>query len=213
MKKNGYVVIIILLGAMILFCSLIILGWQKSKPDSSSGKLTIIDYAIHGWNILISQRNYLSENDPLVMEDAGLDQCAYQWAASPLPDVSLEIQGAFQKADHNEVSVTAEAYGENCIHPETGRIIKFLVMQTDIHILSRVEKVTEREKIGNKLVEYILVIDDIPMESIPGSQKGQVQVRFIGQDDEINLWFPYKQGLQAVMNGLSGVDLLEELGN
>jgi len=213
MKKVRHIVIIIFLINIFLLGSLVILGWERSKPESSSGKMSLIDYAIHGWDILITQGNQLSGNDQLVKEDAGSEPCAYQWATLPLPEVSLKIQDAFQKAGHNDVSVSAEAYGENCIHPETGQVVKFLTMQTDIHILSRVENVTEKEKIGNKLVEYILIIDEIPVESIPGSQKGQVQAIFIGQDDEINLWFSYMQGLQAVKHGLRGVGLLEALGN
>ena len=112
-----------------------------------------------------------------------------------------------------EVLVTAEAFGENCIHPETGQIIKFLTMQTDIHIISRVENLTDKEKIGNKLAEYILVIDNIPVDSIPGTQPGQLQVIFITQNGEINLWFPYEQGLQLVKDGLNGVHLLDALAN
>jgi len=213
MKILSRVVIIGFLLTFFLFGLLIFLGHEKSTLESAPGKKSITDTIVDGWEILIPPRDRLSQNQPTTVDDSGLVQCSYQWAVQPLPDVSLEIQDAFKEAGYNEVFVSAEAFGENCIHPETGQTIKFLTMQTDIDIRSPIESVNEKEKIGNKLVEYILVLREIPVESIPGSQPGQVRVSFIGQDDEFNLWFPYQQGLQAVNEGLSGVDLVEALGN
>jgi hypothetical protein len=211
-RRIWHALIIIILAALFIFSVLIILGWAKSRHESSSDNQSIFDYAGHAWEILVSQGNHLPENELLIEQDTEPVQCGYQWATMPLPDVSGEILEAFRKAGHNEVSVTAEAFGENCIHPETGQIIKFLTMQTDIFILSRVQNLTEKEEIGKKLVEYILVVEGIPEDSLPGTQPGDVRVTFVTQNGEINLWFPYEQGLQAVKDGLSGMDLLEALG-
>ena len=98
MKKIWRAVIIGILAAIFLFGILFILGWEESKSENSSGNNSIFDAAIHGWDILDSQGNDLSENEPFIEEDNGSVQCGYQWAAMPLPEVSLEIQDAFKES-------------------------------------------------------------------------------------------------------------------
>ena len=211
MTKSWQVVIVFLLIVILLAGLLILLGWDKSTSDSSAAGKPIVDYIVDGWEILFSPRDDQYVHQPTAAKDIGSIQCAYQWATQPLPEESLEILDAFRESGYTEVSVSAEAFGENCIHPETGQVIKFLTMQTDIYINSQVESIEDKEAIGNKLAEYLLVLEGIPGK-FPGPQPGQIRVTYIDPDNEFSVWFPYQQGLQSVRDGLMGGDLLKTLG-
>ena len=83
--------------------------------------------------------------------------CAYVWATQPLPDLTEKVQAAINAAGLAGVNATAEAFGENCIDPQTNKTRSFATMETDFHITAKVTDLTNTDNLG-KLLEKILPV-------------------------------------------------------
>ncbi|HEY5158501.1 MAG TPA: hypothetical protein VII93_11120, partial [Anaerolineales bacterium] len=88
--------------------------------------------------ILLAACNF-QRSTPRMVTEAGSatpsnQPCSFNWATQPLPDLSAKVRAAMQTAGLNGISVTAEAYGENCYDTRTNEPVSFTAMETDFHV-------------------------------------------------------------------------------
>jgi hypothetical protein len=144
---------------------------------------------------------------------ANSQDCYFNWATQPLPDLSAEIQTAINAAGLRGVLVTAEAYGENCIDAQTNEPVSFATLETDFRIVATITNLNNKDNLGNLLEKILDVLDDFPAGKIPGAQPGYIFVSFRTGSDEINMSFTVTAGNSARAQGQHGKALLEELQN
>lgn len=137
--------------------------------------------------------------------------CYYNWATQPLPDLSSQVQDAMDAASLTDVSVTAEAYGENCYDAQTDKPVYFAAMETDFRIRMEASDLADTAALGNLLERILVVLDAFPPGATSGPQPGYIGVRFVHGIEEINLWFTVTDGESARALGLHGADLFTKL--
>jgi hypothetical protein len=136
-------------------------------------------------------------------------ECAYMWANGSLPELSDDFDKALKEA-HLQASGYAEAYGENCIDNE-GNIVRFLPMETDFHIMLKVDDLEDKQTLGELIEQVLVVVAKFPKEDTPGPQPGYVGITFQAPTDELRLWFTQTDGEAAIENGLQGEELFNAL--
>ncbi|MDP2976344.1 MAG: hypothetical protein Q8N45_09065 [Anaerolineales bacterium] len=137
-------------------------------------------------------------------------QCAYVWARQELPELSAQVQQAFDEAGMTGVTARAGAYGENCVDAQ-GKVVSFSTMETDFYVTAEVTDLTDNENLGNILEDVLIVLDKFPAEKTPGPQPGYIGITFQAGDQAMHLWFTETQGIQARRQGLHGAALLKAL--
>lgn len=139
--------------------------------------------------------------------------CYFNWATQPLPDLSAQVQTAMTVAGLNDVTVRAEAFGENCYDAQTNEVVSFGAMETDYHIAVKVADLADRDSLGNILETILVVMDAFPADATPGPQPGLIRVSFQTGSEELNLQFTAVEGKSAQEAGLMGAALLDKLQN
>jgi len=142
---------------------------------------------------------------------ANSQNCIYVWATQSLPDLTEKVQSAIDAADLTGVSATADAYGENCIDPQTNKALSFASMETDFQITAQVADLTNMDNLGVVLEKILSVLDTFPVGKIPGPQPGYIAISFQSGKAESNLSFTASAGKSARLLGLHGAALIEEL--
>jgi hypothetical protein len=137
--------------------------------------------------------------------------CAYTWATESLPEESAKLQTVFDKVELSGYQVKAEAYGENCVAGD-GTIVSFGTMETDIYVTVAVPNVQDHQDLGNRLGALMQVLDHIDFQ-LPGPNAGYLGVTFQQGDQAIKLWAPRDSISRAISNGLSGMQLFDEIQN
>jgi hypothetical protein len=146
--------------------------------------------------------------------DTPADQpCYFNWATQFLPDLSAQAQVAMEAAGLKDITVRAEAYGENCYDSQTNEPVSFGAMETDFHITVKVADLADKDDLGNSLEKILVVLDKFPTGTTPGLQPGYIGVSFRTDSDELNLWFTVTEGKSARDDGLLGAALLDKLLN
>jgi hypothetical protein len=139
-------------------------------------------------------------------------QCAWTWATQSLPDLTTKVQSALEEAGLKGVTVSAEAYGENCIIG-TGTVDHFAAMETDFRFQAEVTDLSDKASLGDLLERILVVLDAFPTDATPGPQPGYIGVHFFHETEEINLWFKVTASDSARSKGLHGAELINELLN
>ena len=142
---------------------------------------------------------------------ANSSQCYFTWATQNLPELTTQIEAAIKAARLTGVSARAEAYGENCIDPQTNKPVSFGTMETDFHITAKVDDLSNKDELGNLLEKILVVLDGFPVGKIPGPQPGYINVSFQSASGELNLMFIVTAGKSAREQGLHGAALFDEL--
>ncbi len=138
-------------------------------------------------------------------------QCAYVWATQPLPDISAKLQQRLEKQEVLAAEVNAAAYGENCVLAD-GSVARFLARQTDLYFKVPVTDIEDKQTLGEQTVGIINFVQDIPANTLIGTQSGYIQVNFTTNFGEIiSLWFQTSTGQAALDAGLHGADLFNRL--
>ncbi len=137
--------------------------------------------------------------------------CYYNWATQPLPDLSKKVQAAMDSAGLKGVTAKAEAFGENCIDAQTLKVVGFGAMETDFRVAVEVPDLTNRDELGNLLERILIVLDEFSTGSTSGLRAGYVGVRFKSGDQELNLWFLVDYEKTVRGQGLHGAELVEKL--
>lgn len=161
--------------------------------------------------LLLAACSVLPTNPPTQTAPANSVNCALVWASQPLPDLSAQVQSAFEADGLKDVRASAQAFGENCIDPKTNQSISFASMETDFQITAHVPGLTNRANLGNSLEKILVVLDAFPIGKIPGPRPGSITVSFRSGSEELNLMFTVPAGKTARSLGLHGAALLEEL--
>ncbi|MBU2612057.1 MAG: hypothetical protein KJ606_14105 [Chloroflexi bacterium] len=143
-------------------------------------------------------------------DPANPPQCAYVWARQALPELSAQVQQAFDEAGMSGVTARAGAYGENCVDAQ-GKVVSFSTMETDFYVIAEVTDLTDNENLGNILEDLLIVLDGFPPDETPGPQPGYIGVTFQAGDDLLNLWFSVTAGEDARKQGLHGSALFNAL--
>ena len=141
----------------------------------------------------------------------GVD-CAWVWNSEPLPELSIQLQSAMEQAGLGDAAGRAIAFGEDCINADTGEVSYFAVKQTDFRFSLPVKDLADLDALG-ELVEGVLgVIEKFPPDDTPGPMPGQVFITFVTGDSERGFTFMLNDAITALVEGHSGVGLLEVLG-
>jgi hypothetical protein len=140
-------------------------------------------------------------------------QCAFNWATRALPELSASVQAAMEAAGLENVTATAEAYGETCSTGRPAETPSFGAMETDFRLTVKVANLTDRDELGSRLEKILIVLDQFPVGTTPGPQSGHVGVSFQADDGQLNLWFHRADGKSAREQGLKGAALLDQLTN
>ena len=119
-------------------------------------------------------------------------QCAWNWATQALPELSARVEADVQAVGLKDVTVRAEAYGENCINT-AGKVDSFATLETDFHISAKVGDLTNKDNLGNLLERILRVLDGFPTGKIPGSEPGYINVSFQAGSDELK-YHVYRKG-------------------
>jgi hypothetical protein len=139
--------------------------------------------------------------------------CYFNWDTQSLPDLSTTVQSAMEATGLKEMTVSAEAYGEDCIDAQTNKVVSFSAMETDYRIQMTVDNLTDRERLGSLLEQILVVLDGFPTGTTPGPQPGYIGISFQAGTEELNLWFLKQDGESARAEGLHGAALLDKFTN
>jgi hypothetical protein len=142
-------------------------------------------------------------------QDYESTECGFVWANNPLPELSDNFDRTL-KNTQPQASGYAEAYGENCIDNQ-GNIVRFLTMETDFHIMLKVNDLEDKQALGELIEQVLAVVAKFPPEDTPGPQPGYVGITFKAPADELRLWFTQTDGEIAIKNGLRGEELFNAL--
>jgi hypothetical protein len=138
-------------------------------------------------------------------------QCSWRWATQPLPELSAQIQADIDAAGLTNVTVSAAAFGEDCIPYETNVSGYFATMETDFSVTAQVDNLEDEEALGNLTAQILAVLDQIPPEDIRGPQPGYITLAFVAGDAQRNLRFSVTQADAALEQGLTGAALFQQL--
>ena len=207
-------IMIQILVILTLFIGMLaVLGRENLADENVQLPITFGKAVARGWDMLVAPRNAEPQPGLALEPTTDLIQCAYQWATQPLPEVSSMLQEQVINAGMDNISIIAEAFGEDCINPENGKVIRFIARQTDLRIRIKVNQISDKEKIGNQLAEMLEVITSLPPEILPGPQSGMIEAVFTSSEGELILWFPRMDGEAALKEGKKGADLVSALQN
>jgi hypothetical protein len=143
---------------------------------------------------------------------AGYTECGWSWATQSLPDLSAKVQSALDTAGLEGITVSAEAFGENCF-TRSGKVDHFATMETDFRFNVDVPDLADEIALGDRLERILVVLDAFPTDATPGPQPGYIGVHYIHEAEDLNLWFNVTASNAARAQGLHGADLLRELLN
>jgi hypothetical protein len=136
----------------------------------------------------------------------------WNWARQDLPEVGRLALQAFIEAEMSEVSVRAEAYGENCIDGATNTVNYFAAMTTDFYASVDVDNVTDEDGVAEQVINIYNTLITLPEDEMP-AKLGYLDIVFNppgGPSKRLRTMFSeIKTALEA---GLAGEDLLDELG-
>jgi hypothetical protein len=138
--------------------------------------------------------------------------CSWQWARQPLPDVGMLALEAFIEAEMIEVSVRAEAYGENCVDGTTNTVNTFAAMTTDFYVSTPVDNLTNADALVEQAIKIYNVLIGLPEDEFP-AKLGYLEITFNppgGPGKRLRAMFSEIKG--ALEAGLAGGELLGELG-
>jgi len=164
--------------------------------------------------ILILAACTLPRSTPTIATEPGNSQnCYFNWATQPLPELSAKVMAAINAAGLKGVIAVAETYGENCIDPQTNKPVSFAVLETDFQVTVTVTDLSDTTDLGNSLEKILGVLDGLAPGDIPGPQPGYIFVSYRTGSDELNMSFTVTAGKSARTAGLHGTALLQELQN
>ena len=142
---------------------------------------------------------------------AGATACYWKWSTQALPELSDQVQAALEAAGLVDAVARAEAYGEDCIDPQTHTVRYFATMETDFRISLPVDTLEDEDALGDLLLQMLVVLESFPPEDTPGPQSGYIGVTFIAGEGKLHIWTAWAQAQGARAQGLRGTALLEAL--
>ena len=145
---------------------------------------------------------------PVTSVPPGVEGCGYQWAYQDLPELSADFLQSLQQLQP-DAQGNAFAFGENCMGG-TGRLIRFIPMETDFNITLKVNAITDKAELGGWIVKVMQIIDAIPSEQIVGPRPGRVSIAFESNGQQEALSF-YIDQYHGVSPGLADTEIYDAL--
>ncbi len=136
--------------------------------------------------------------------------CSFNWARKSLPELSEQVRLKLEQAGLPVISISAEAYGEDCLYSD-GRLAYFAAMETDYRITLKVGDLNDTAALGALLTQTLMVIDQFPVKETPGPQPGYIGLTFQAGEQIENLWFNRSKSDDLRSQGLDDTNLYEAL--
>lgn len=146
-----------------------------------------------------------------VTETAPAAGCAYVWSNRSLPEITLQLNQAFQASGMSEVQAEASAYGEDCFDSTTNQTVQFIAMQTDFYINVAAGRLDEPQELGVWVEKIMRVLEDFPPGQVPGPNPGYVGISFTAGSETTRLWFRRTDAARLIQEGVRGGALYDAL--
>jgi len=148
---------------------------------------------------------------PVEATETIVQPCGYQWAYQSLPEVDSQFRQALDAVGMDAVKVRAEAFGENCVNAD-GSVQRFVPMQTDLYLQAGLADLSP-ETIGNQVEQIIAVLQQIPIETLPGpgSASAYLSFEFTAGQQSIRFRVQRPQVMAALQAGKHGANLYNAL--
>ena len=140
---------------------------------------------------------------------SGVVQCAYAWAHRDLPDVATLAQAALAKANITNITIRADAYGEDCIASNT--VVSFGAMTTDFYLTVEVSNLNGQNTLADYVKDVYAVLSDFDQDRLP-ARLGYLDITFMSDGQTKRLRTTFDEAKAALDKKLSGAALLEALG-
>lgn len=138
------------------------------------------------------------------------------WASHELPQLTADLQAAFQEAGLPVSNAAASVFGEDWFEydqdAQTAAWCYFSRMQTEYYIHLQDGAAQDVEELGALVLQTLGVLDDFSASADPNPQPGLTELIFSWQEQERRLRFDYDEGQKALSRGLTGEALLRFLG-
>lgn len=140
------------------------------------------------------------------------EPCAFVPNNIFLPELNDLIAQALEQGEIENVSVTASAYGEDCIGQQSNTVQYFAAQQTDFVVALIFNQLQNRALIGERLAAVLDVLLTLPEDQVPGPNPGQLTIN-VQSDENITLTISSDMAAAraARADNLTGEDLLAAL--
>lgn len=140
------------------------------------------------------------------------EPCAFVPNNIFLPELNDLIVQALEQGEIENVSVTASAYGEDCIGQQSNTVQYFAAQQTDFVVALIFNQLQNRALIGERLAAVLDVLLTLPEDQVPGPNPGQLTIN-VQSDENITLTISSDMAAAraARADNLTGEDLLAAL--
>jgi hypothetical protein len=156
-----------------------------------------------------SETQISSSQDIGISPTAEYFQCGWIWATQPLPEVDARLKQALQASNLAGWQASAQAFGENCLN-NSGQVDHFAARDLDFRFQVQATDLSDLNELGSSVERIMGVLDQIEIrDSEP--QPGTITIRFLENDEELNMNFKYSECLSLLSQGLHGADLFQAL--
>lgn len=112
---------------------------------------------------------------PPDLSSPGQTNCYYVWATRELPDLTENIQQAFEQVDRN-IRASAYAFGEECRSADG--TASFLPMETDFRVRVPVAGLDDAAVLGGWISRALSIVEAVPASEVEGTRPGRVEFEF-----------------------------------
>ncbi|MEO8606967.1 MAG: hypothetical protein ABI690_03750 [Chloroflexota bacterium] len=144
-------------------------------------------------------------------EAASFTQCAYSWAHRDLPNVTTLAQAALANAKIADTTIRADAYGEDCIDPNTNTVRGFGAMTTDFYLTVERPNLSDQTALADYVKVAYIALLTLPADSLP-AHPGYLDITFTSGADTKHFRAMFDTIKATLDKNLSGANLLDALG-
>jgi hypothetical protein len=123
-----------------------------------------------------------------------------------------QVQSALKSDKIDVININARGDGRNYVCPNVGTSI-FTSSQTTLSITLKVNALDDLNALGQLTGKVLDNIINLPPQTVPHWQDGQIQINFISGSDSRNLVFSAAFGVTQRGKGLDGISLWQALNN
>ena len=145
------------------------------------------------------------------LESASFTQCAYSWAHRDLPDVTTLAQTALDKIDIPKTTIRADAYGEDCIDPNTNTVRGFGAMTTDFYLSVEIPNLSDQTALADYVLNVYTALIKLPSDKLP-AHPGYLDITFTSGAETKHLRTTFDVIKASLDKNLTGAAFLKSLG-
>ena len=152
----------------------------------------------------------LAPPEPVTVTPGSIPACSWQWATQDQPDIAAQLEAALREAGLDDVTVSASAFGENCVDTQMA-LVQFAAMETDFDLALPGVDPSNRDATGDQVAAVLaIIVVQFPVDSTPGPQPGRITLA-LGAAPALHITVMQGQAEAALAEGLTGADLLDSL--